>query len=87
MLQVIVDATPITEKPSGVGLYVANLIRYLSLLQESEHFQISVFYQPSLKKWLKADFSYPELYSDLLNNKDKQQSFFFPILLDYPIGC
>ena len=84
MLKVIVDATPITEKPSGVGLYVANLIRYLSLFQESKDFQLGIFYQPSLKNWLKRDFSYPQLSSTLPNNQELR--FFFPTLSDYLIG-
>ena len=85
MLKVIVDATPITEKPSGVGLYVANLIRSLSLLQESQEFQLGIFYQPSLKNWLKKDFSYPQSLPNLSNNQEFR--FFFPILSDCPIGC
>ena len=35
MLKVIVDVTPMTAKPSGVGLYVANLIKHLGLSRSS----------------------------------------------------
>ncbi len=35
MLKVIVDVTPMTAKPSGVGLYVANLITQLGLIKSS----------------------------------------------------
>lgn len=74
MLKVIVDATPITAKPSGVGLYVANLIQHLYELQQSEQFELGIFYQPALKNWLKKK-SYPDLV------KGYEKSFFFP----YPV--
>lgn len=74
MLKVIVDLTPITAKPSGVGLYVANLIKNLDKLQETEQFELGVFYQPALKNWLKRN-AYPDLI------KGYENSFFFP----YPV--
>lgn len=79
MLKVIVDATPITAKPSGVGFYTANLIKHLFLLQKSQQFQLGIFYQPSLKNWLKKDFSFPDLFSDCWRGS-KEDSFFFLIL-------
>ena len=78
MLKVIVDATPITAKPSGVGFYTANLIKHLYLLQELEQFELSIFYQPSLKNWLKRDSTLPDLFSNLWYQS--QDNFFFPIL-------
>ncbi|MEI1373654.1 glycosyltransferase family 1 protein [Nostoc sp. UHCC 0926] len=60
MLKVVVDATPMDSKPSGVGFYVANLICALEILQKEENFQLGVIYQPRLKKWLRSDFSFPE---------------------------
>lgn len=60
MLKVIVDATPILPKPSGVGFYVANLINSLYALQAQEDFQLEIAYQPGLKKWLQGDLSYPD---------------------------
>ena len=74
MLKVIVDLTPITAKPSGVGLYVANLIKHLDGLQQSEQFELGIFYQPALKNWLKKN-TYPDLI------KGYENSFFFP----YPV--
>jgi len=59
MLEVVVDATPIAPKPSGVGYYVANLIYSLHTLQKTEDFCLGVAYQPGLKKWLKRDLSFP----------------------------
>ena len=60
MLKIVVDATPVEPKPSGVGFYVANLICALDALQKEENFQLGVVYQPGLKKWLRGDFNFPE---------------------------
>ena len=59
MLKVIIDATPIAPKPSGVGYYVTNLIIALHGLQEIQNFQLGIAYQPSLKNWLRRDLSFP----------------------------
>ncbi|MBH8552379.1 glycosyltransferase family 4 protein [Nostocaceae cyanobacterium CENA357] len=59
MLKIVVDATPIDAKPSGVGFYVANLISALAALQTDENFQLGIVYQPGLKKWLQGDLSFP----------------------------
>ena len=39
MFKVCLDATPIRDKPSGVGVYTLNLIKALDQLQESEDFK------------------------------------------------
>ncbi|MEA5594388.1 glycosyltransferase family 1 protein [Rivularia sp. UHCC 0363] len=68
MFKVVIDATPIAPKPSGVGFYVANLIRALDSLQARENFQLGIAFQPGLKKWLRGDWSFPDClqrYSDL----------------------
>ncbi|WP_414548180.1 glycosyltransferase family 4 protein [Anabaena sp. CCY 0017] len=52
MLKIVVDATPIDAKPSGVGFYVANLIYALNGLQTVENFQLEIAYQPGFKNWL-----------------------------------
>ena len=57
MLKIAVDATGIRPKPSGIGLYILNLIQSLHTLEVPETFQLSLAYQPSLKKWLKRDLS------------------------------
>lgn len=59
MLKIVVDATPVAPKPSGVGFYVSNLIRSLDALQAHENFQLEIVYQPGLKQWLRSDFSFP----------------------------
>ncbi|MGF2038276.1 MAG: glycosyltransferase family 4 protein [Nostoc sp. CmiVER01] len=64
MLKVVVDATPVDSKPSGVGFYVANLICALDILQKEENFQLGIVYQPGLKNWLRGEFSLPESFQD-----------------------
>jgi glycosyltransferase involved in cell wall biosynthesis len=59
MLKVTVDITPIDAKPSGVGLYVFNLIEALSRLESSELFELRLAYQPRLKNWLKGNLDFP----------------------------
>ncbi|MEH1842475.1 MAG: glycosyltransferase family 1 protein [Nostoc sp.] len=52
MLTIAIDATSLTIQPSGIGLYVYNLIYTLYALQNSENFQMRIVYQPRLKNWL-----------------------------------
>ena len=60
MLKIVVDATPITPQPSGVGLYVANLIAHLWQLEQSENFELGIVYQPSFKNWVQRNLAFPE---------------------------
>jgi len=60
MLKVTVDVTPIDAKPSGVGLYVFNLIESLSRLETSESLKLGLAYQPRLKNWLEGNSDFPE---------------------------
>ncbi|MGK7950393.1 MAG: glycosyltransferase family 4 protein [Xenococcaceae cyanobacterium] len=60
MFKVVIDATPITPMPSGVGLHLLNLIDALYKLQASENFQLGLAYQPGFKNWLRRNFSLPE---------------------------
>ncbi|MEH1923350.1 glycosyltransferase family 4 protein [Nostoc sp.] len=73
MLKVVVDATPVDSKPSGVGFYVANLICALDVLQKEENFKLGVVYQPGLKNWLRGDFSLPESF------KHSSQQYVLPL--------
>jgi glycosyltransferase involved in cell wall biosynthesis len=59
-MRVVVDATPVLPRPSGVGLYVLNLLAALRSLQAAEGFSLGVAYQPSLKNWLKGNLTLPE---------------------------
>ncbi len=67
MLKVVVDATPLLPKPSGVGFYIFNLIESLYKLQSQNDFQLGISYQPSLKKWLSYNLSPPENISSYSN--------------------
>ena len=60
MLKILVDATPIAPKPSGVGFYVATLIHHLSTLQSQENFQLGIVYQPGFKNWLRGSLDVPD---------------------------
>lgn len=67
MLKVVVDATAIQQKPSGVGLYVANLINSLHPLQEPENFQLGISFQPGFKSWLRGNLAVPKLINQYDN--------------------
>jgi glycosyltransferase involved in cell wall biosynthesis len=67
MLKVVVDATAIQQKPSGVGLYVANLINSLHQLQDQENFQLGISFQPGFKSWLSGNLAVPELINQYEN--------------------
>ena len=60
MLKIAVDVTPIDAKPSGVGLYVFNLVEALSRLESSESFELGLAYQPGLKNWLKGNLDFSD---------------------------
>lgn len=64
MLKIVIDATPILPKPSGVGFHVANLIHALSLLQLHEKFELGIVYQPSLKNWMIGNLTFPNCLKD-----------------------
>jgi len=59
MLKIVIDATPILSKPSGVGIYILNLIKSLCKLQQQNRFEMGIAYQPSFKKWLSGMSSHP----------------------------
>ena len=100
MLKILIDATPISPKPSGVGFYVASLIQALSILQSQEDFQLGIAYQPGLKNWLRGEGEfpdylklYPELYflplpirlsNLILDNFPSLLPFYFERHLDSP---
>jgi glycosyltransferase involved in cell wall biosynthesis len=60
MMKVLVDATALRVKPSGIGLYIQNLLSGLEKLQARENFQLLVSYQPSMKNWLRGNLSTPK---------------------------
>ena len=60
MLTISLDATALRPNPSGIGYYVYNLLEALYQLQSSENFQLNLFYQPSIKNWLRGNLSASE---------------------------
>ena len=60
MDRIIIDATPITSMPSGVGFHLLNLIDALYKLQSSENFQLGLAYQPGFKNWLRGNLRLPQ---------------------------
>jgi glycosyltransferase involved in cell wall biosynthesis len=73
MFKIVVDATPISSKPSGIGLYVANLIYHLNKLQTKENFQLGIAYQPGMKNWLSGRWNFPQYL------KDYENLYFLPL--------
>ncbi len=69
MLKIVLDATPVTPQPSGVGLYVTNLLANLSTLQSQEDFELGIIYQPRLNNWLKRNLAFPENLQTYPNKK------------------
>jgi glycosyltransferase involved in cell wall biosynthesis len=63
MLKILVDVTPLREKPSGIGIYVSNLIKSLYHLQNGEDFQLGIYCQPSIKNWLVGNLPFPETFN------------------------
>ena len=67
MLKVVIDVTPIDDKPSGVGLYVFSLLEALSHLQTTESFELGLAYQPGLKNWVRGKLDFPEIVKNHSN--------------------
>ncbi|MEM9922232.1 MAG: glycosyltransferase family 1 protein [Cyanobacteria bacterium P01_D01_bin.50] len=100
MFKVVIDATPITPKPSGVGFHIANLIDALDKLQAQENFQLGIAFQPGIKKLLRGNWSFPEylqkysdkcllpipnrIYDFLLFNNIKPMISYFEKYFGYP---
>jgi glycosyltransferase involved in cell wall biosynthesis len=82
MLKIAIDATPILPKPSGIGLYVANLVKALGELRSQESFELNLIYQPGLKNWLKGNLSFPGYLQDYSSQSDSNlRSFPIPVRL------
>ncbi len=64
MLKALIDVTPVTPYPSGVGLYVINLVRALeAIAAESVEpgYTVETLFQPGLKNWLMRRPSVPNV--------------------------
>lgn len=73
MLNVVIDATPINPKPTGVGFHIANLISSLSDLQQQENFRLGLVFQPRLESWLRGNWNFPD------SLKSYSNTHFFPM--------
>ncbi|MEB3294967.1 MAG: glycosyltransferase family 1 protein [Synechococcales bacterium] len=61
------DVTPVMQRPSGMGLYVVNLIQGLMQVAEQEAFELQLAYQPRLGRWLRADLTPPPALQSVPN--------------------
>jgi glycosyltransferase involved in cell wall biosynthesis len=64
MVKILVDATPIRDKPSGIGIYTINLIKALYSSQIEDNYQLSLYYQLGVKKCLTGDFTLPKILKE-----------------------
>lgn len=74
-MKIAIDVTPWMPKPSGIGLYISNLIQGLTELQPAESFDLELVYQPGLKNWIKRNLSFP----DYLQQYSNLHLFPFPV--------
>ena len=65
MTKILIDSGSIRDKPSGVAFYTYNLIKALLSLSNQTNYQIGIYRQPSVKNWLKQDFTTPKILQDL----------------------
>lgn len=76
-MKICLDTTPVTQKPSGVGLYVLNLIEQLTQEQRLRGFELSLVYQPKLTNWLRGAWQFPHQ----LQAYDRRQILPVPVRL------
>ena len=84
-MKIVMDGTPIKSNPSGVGLHLLNLIRWLYILQDANdldlHYQMGISYQPGLKNWIKGK----QVFPDLINSYPNLYSLPIPVRLVNPL--
>ena len=87
MIKVSIDASPLGPQPSGVGLYIANLIAALQTLQEKEDFQLSIFYQPGFLNWLFGRHEPPNLLEEFIFDAKtaRYQTLWLPSRISKPL--
>jgi glycosyltransferase involved in cell wall biosynthesis len=57
--KILLDCTAITPNPSGVGLYISQLLIYLSRIQVQSEIQLTTSYQPGFMNWLCGNLTPP----------------------------
>ncbi len=68
MKKILIDCTCLRDKPSGVGFYTYQLIKALTKVPVDDDFVFGIYCQPSMKKWLTRNFSFPQLLQDYSNS-------------------
>jgi glycosyltransferase involved in cell wall biosynthesis len=68
MKKILIDCTCLRDQPSGVGFYTYQLIKALDKIQVDDHFVFGIYCQPSMKKWLTRNFTFPQLLQDHPNS-------------------
>ncbi|MEM8504543.1 MAG: glycosyltransferase family 1 protein [Cyanobacteria bacterium P01_D01_bin.1] len=76
-MKVCLDTTPVTQQPSGVGLYILNLIDQLAQQQVRKDLELHLIYQPQLINWLKGTWQFPSQ----LQRYDRKQVLPVPVRL------
>lgn len=78
-MRIVIDGTPITSNPSGIGLYSLNLIYWLYRLQDRNfldfHYEMGISYQPGFKNWLKGN----QIFPDIINSYSNLYSLPIPV--------
>lgn len=58
-MKICLDVTPVTPKPSGVGLYILSLVEELARRQSEQGFELFLSYQPRLLNWARGAWEFP----------------------------
>lgn len=58
-MKICLDTTPITLQPSGVGLYILNLVEELIRQQQVRDIELFLSHQPRLASWIKGAWYFP----------------------------
>ena len=58
-MKICLDTTPVTVQPSGVGLYILNLVKELTQQKTERGFELFLSHQPRLASWLKGSWAFP----------------------------
>ncbi|MEM1239929.1 MAG: glycosyltransferase family 1 protein [Cyanobacteria bacterium P01_H01_bin.26] len=68
-MKICLDVTPVTSQPSGVGLYILNLVEELVRRQSDRGFDLFLSYQPRLINWLRGAWRFPPQLQDYERTK------------------
>lgn len=63
MFKIVVDATCVSDKPSGIGCYAINLLSGLYDLKSEYNFDLKITYQPGFRKFIRGNWQVPSQLS------------------------